>query len=306
MTAPRDPDRLIDAFLDEGLNELPDPVYDAVRDRIEQTRKGAGIGPGRTFLLSNAMKWGIAAAAVVVTVIVGFQFLGDSGLGGPAATATPEPTATPAASTPTAGGLPVGSSFAWLDGSDGAVPVTVTIPAAGWSGTQGFFALEKNGESAPPDAVAVLAFTDRQGWTVPGDGCNWESTLPDAPSATIDAFVAALSAQAGRDASAPVDITVDGYAGKSIRLHVPSDLAYRGTQFPDCDGTLFCQWFDPELGAATTDSCSRTAYAPRQIDELWIVQVNDLLVVIDAAYFPETPVELVDEERAIVDSIRFE
>ena len=33
MTAPRDPDRLIRAFLDEGPTELPDRAYDAVRSR---------------------------------------------------------------------------------------------------------------------------------------------------------------------------------------------------------------------------------------------------------------------------------
>jgi hypothetical protein len=49
--------------------------------------------------------------------------------------------------------------------------------------------------------------------------------------------VAALSAQASRDASAPVDISLDGYAGKSITLHVPDDA-----DFAACDDGLFGSW----------------------------------------------------------------
>jgi len=44
MTAPRDPDQLIHAYFDEGPDELPDPVYDAVREGIEQTRQRADGG----------------------------------------------------------------------------------------------------------------------------------------------------------------------------------------------------------------------------------------------------------------------
>jgi hypothetical protein len=107
MTAPRDPDRLIHAFLNEGLDELPDPVYDAVRNRIEQTRQRAFIGPWRTSFMTKAMKYGLAAAAVVVIAIIGYQFLGNSNTGGPGPTspspspsATGRPTPSPSASAP--------------------------------------------------------------------------------------------------------------------------------------------------------------------------------------------------------------
>ena len=54
--------------------------------------------------------------------------------------------------------------------------------------------------------------------------------MPDDPATTVDELVAALSAQASRDASEPVDITLGGYAGKSITLEVPE-----GPDFTDCD-----------------------------------------------------------------------
>lgn len=95
MTASRDPDRLIHAFLREGLDELPDPVYDAVRDRIDQTRQRAFIGPWRTSDVNNFLKIGLAAAAVVVIAVVAFNLLpGSPTPPGGEPSATPEPTAT--------------------------------------------------------------------------------------------------------------------------------------------------------------------------------------------------------------------
>ena len=101
MTASRDPDRLIHAFLHEGLDELPDPVYDAVRDRIEQTRQRAVIGPWRTPDVNRYLKIGLAAAAILLIAIVGYQFLGNSNTGGPGLTSpSPSPSLSPSASAP--------------------------------------------------------------------------------------------------------------------------------------------------------------------------------------------------------------
>ena len=47
MTTPRDPDRLIHAFVREGAEQLDDQVYDAVRAEIEQKRQRVVIGPWR-------------------------------------------------------------------------------------------------------------------------------------------------------------------------------------------------------------------------------------------------------------------
>jgi hypothetical protein len=94
MTASRDPDRLIHAFFEEGPDELPDPVYDVVRDRIEQTRQRADVGLWRTALTSKTMRYGLAAAAVAVIAIIGFGSLtvgptpGNSPSAEPSATAS--------------------------------------------------------------------------------------------------------------------------------------------------------------------------------------------------------------------------
>ena len=73
MTAPRDPDRLIHAFLAKASSELADPVYDAVRAEIEQKRQRAVIGPWRTPNMSKLVPIGLGAAAVVAVLFVGSQ-----------------------------------------------------------------------------------------------------------------------------------------------------------------------------------------------------------------------------------------
>ncbi|MEO8639272.1 MAG: hypothetical protein ABI458_05075 [Chloroflexota bacterium] len=97
MTASRDPDRLIRDFFKEGLDELPDPVYDAVRDRIDQTRQRADVGLWRTALMSKTMQYGLAAAAVIVAII-GLRTLAVGPT--PGSSPSAEPSATASATAP--------------------------------------------------------------------------------------------------------------------------------------------------------------------------------------------------------------
>src|SRR5687767_13823969 len=175
MTASRDPDRLIHGFLLEGEEERQDHVYDAVRAEIEDKRQRAVAGPWRTPTMNKFVTIGLGAAAVVVLLFVGVQLLGSSGntgSGGPstAPTATPESAATSEPSVDA--GLPVGSPIVWLDSSDGGVPITITIPAAGWTGDLPAFAFPKNGNANPPDGAAMFAYTHSEGWLVPADACH--------------------------------------------------------------------------------------------------------------------------------------
>jgi hypothetical protein len=47
MSVSRDPDRLISAYLEDGIDELPDRAYDAVRSEIDHTRQRVVLGPWR-------------------------------------------------------------------------------------------------------------------------------------------------------------------------------------------------------------------------------------------------------------------
>jgi hypothetical protein len=100
---------------------------------------------------------------------------------------------------------------------------------------------------------------------------------------------------------APVDITVDGHAGKSITVHVPDPLP------AECVDAQFCSFVDPALTSGPPeDACARSHQGPGQIDELYIVVVDGNLIVLDAAYWEGTSAALIEEERAIIDSVSFE
>ena len=86
MTTPRDPDRLIHAFLLEGAEQLQDQVYDVVRAEIDQKRQRVVIGPWRVPNVSKLVPIGLGAAAVIAVLFLGSQFIGSptSNVGGPA------------------------------------------------------------------------------------------------------------------------------------------------------------------------------------------------------------------------------
>ena len=132
-----------------------------------------------------------------------------------------------------------------------------------------------------------------------GDPCSWSTTAPDAPATTVDEAIAALAAQASRDASEPSDITLDGYAGKAITLHVPHDV-----NFADCDSNLFSMFSD--RAGTRPDAVGRYAQGPGQVDEVWILDVDGRMVVMDWAYYEGTPQAHVDELRAIIESTTFD
>ena len=257
MTASRDPDRLIHEFLFEGEEQLQDQVYDAVRAEIEQKRQRAGFGLWRTPTMNKFLAIGLGAAAVVVALFVGSQVFSspNANIGGPGAdptpTATAEPTPEPTPTPSAEAGLPQGP-FVVDDplAPDGAPSITVTIPSSGWSHDPEVAAIGKGDDVANLPEAAILLWTNAPGtgFYVPGDPCMVTSTRPDTPATTVEDIVAALAAQASRDASEPVDVTVGGYAGKSITLHVPDDAA-----FDECEEGEFVSYgTEEDPWAATT------------------------------------------------------
>jgi hypothetical protein len=176
------------------------------------------------------------------------------------------------------------------------VPITVTIPAPGWYGEPTGGILLKHARGDPPDGAGIIVFAGLGDLYVYGDPCHWSTTRSDTPAATVDEFVVALAAQASRNASEPVDVTVDGYAGRSITLHVPDDA-----MFSECDRAIFASW-----GLGAEPNPKRYHQGPGQIDKLWILDVDGELAVIDAGYYEGTPQIVVDELEAIVGSTTFE
>jgi hypothetical protein len=297
----RDVSRAIRSWLHEDRHEDASRVAGAVLDHVEATpRRRAGWPAWRTPTMNRFLTFGLGAAAVVVlAVIVGAQLLrsptGDVGSG---ATPSPEPTVAASPTSTPAAGIPEGP-FALSDGSvgTGGVPATVTIPAPGWYGETNSGVLCKGEDECadPPDGAGMIGPWFGELYVF-GDPCEWSTTKPDKPATTVDEVVAALTNQASRNASAPVGVTLGGYEGKFITLHVPDDA-----DFGTCDQGYFGSWALPD-----DPTPSRYHQGPGQVDELWIVDMNGVLTIMDASYYGQTPADDVDELHAIVESMTFE
>ncbi len=288
MSTDRDVARIVRSWLQDGTDALPDRVLDSVLDQLPAARQRRSWRPPGTIADMNTFaKLAIAAAALVVVAVVGINFLPARGGvgGGPA----PSPSLSPSLSP----GLPLGPRVLTVVGGSFNVSMTVTIGAGHWrtGGEESDGILVKGDSADPPDGAGLIVFTGQL--EVYGDPCNWATTRPDPMTApTVDAVIAALAAQAGRNATEPVDITVDGYTGKSIELSVPTDA-----NFADCDSGQFRSW---------GPGANRYHQGPGQIDQVWVVDVDGTLVTIDAAWYEGTPADVRAELDAILDSFRFE
>jgi hypothetical protein len=313
MTATRDPDRLIHAFVLEGEEQLEDQVYDAVRAAIESQPQRAVLGPWRTPIMNKYVTIGLGAAAVILAVVVGAQFLGspDGDVGDPGATPTGAPSGSSDPAPETTGSPQAGDPAAFVvTGTDDPVQVTLDIASDGWEWLPEFDAVSKDDDGRDPPqsvGVALLAWSwpAGTGFNVYGDPCQWLATVPETPATTPEEIAAAFAAQASTDATAPVDVTVGGYAGKAVTLSVPMtfDLpdATREERFADCDEAAFAFYgIEGEAGHA------RNAQGAGQIDELWILDVDGAIVILDAAYGPAASAELVEELRILAESATFE
>lgn len=290
----------LEGYLDEyeGTTPLPDAVRHAVRVQLSTNRQiGPVSGLMRDLIMdNNVIRIGLVAAAVVVIAVIAFNLLPGSPAPGGAPSATPEPSvAEPSVAPSAAAGLPVDSSYTL---SEDPLPISVTIPAPGWTAEDVAW-LVKDGNCCAPDGASILGT-----WAgeplVPSDPCNWASTMPDTPATTLEEIGAALAGQATRDASEPMDVTVDGHPGTSVTLHVPADIAYDGNEFTDCDEGKFCT-LSFEDGA----ECYMWYHGPDEFSDVWIVDLDGQFVIVTGNYAPETPAEDVDEVRAILGSMTF-
>lgn len=314
MSADRDTTRIVRAWLDEGVTQLPDRVLDAVLDQVPATRQRRvrwwpARRPGP---LNTLLAFGLAAAVVAaIAVFIGINSLGTSGMnvGGPGVDLTPAPaptTAEPSPSDAADGDLPVGA-FVLSDGRFEqdlrSLPVTVTIPGPGWYGTPSGGILgdiPEEQDFADGDAWMIGPFTGDI--YVPANPCDWSTTMPDTPAATVDEVVAALQGQASREASEPVEIRVDGHPGKSITLRVPDDADFRECDLNRLSGDAeFCT-----LSQDYPAVCHRWQQFPGQIDEMWILDVDGTVAVVDASWGPATPDDALAELRSIMESMSFD
>ena len=161
----------------------------------------------------------------------------------------------------------------------------------GWSIGDGGY-ISKGDPDDPPNwmaagsSIVANIFADR---------CEWVTTrLNPLVGPTVDDLATAFAEVWGFDATVPVDVVVDGFAGKGMVLTVPT-----GVDFADCDQGHFQGWVDAGGGY-------RWYQGPGQIEQLWILDVEGDRLLINATHFPETSPQDRAELQQITDSIQIE
>jgi len=281
MSTDRDTARIVRSWLEEGVTALPDRVLDAVLDQVPTTRQRRSLwrrlayDGDRSFAALAA-----AAASIVVVVLVGLAFVPGLAPGGGATPAPPSPRPSPTVEAsptePVETLLPPGRYS--LQGYP--IGVSFTVPS-GWlwcitnQYEQGVCRRGANG------GVQFLIVDN-----VVEDPCF--ETLRDPPvGPSVDDLVTALSGLSRFTATTPVDITVDGYAGKEFTLTAPS--------VPGC---TMRTWATPER---------INGVGLNEANLMRIVDVQGTRVVIAAPY-PRLALdadEAIALARQIMDSVTF-
>ena len=295
MTASRDPDRLISAFLAEGLTELPDRVYDFVRSDIDRTRQRAVIGPWRTPDMNTLAKFAIGAAAVVVVAIVGINLLlragGNVGVSQPTPSPSPRTTATPSptpvAVFPSAGPLEMGKRQAFeLEGKR----FTLTVPTADWE-SNGEFGIAKTQGETPDGAAFIFWKHDADG--VFSDPCAHVKAPVVGPGAAD--MAAAITTIPGIDVvTPPTAVTVGGKPAQFVAIKIRDDIACQPQN-------QFYLWYD-----SIYEGEARYATQKGQVIRAWITDVDGKRVQIDGETFKGAGPGPGQELQQVIDSIQFE
>ena len=298
MTAPRDPDRLIQTFLSEGETDLPDWAYEAVRRDIQRTRQRVVLGPWREPHMSTIARVAIAAAAVVAIGLAWINF-GPPDKKGVGAQQTPAPTPSPSPhQLPNAGAIEPGRYWLNAVGESDVIllpRIAVTLPA-GWT-ADGDLVLKNyapdlnTGEFDASDAGAGPALV---AWQMSGtfvDPCTNHTLVKPTPGPSIDALADAFARQPGTAASPPTAVTVDGYSGKFVELTVTADIA-------KCPGTFWI-WASP-------DGNSRFVQGTNEMDRMYILDVEGHRFTFDARIPARTTAADRAELEAVIASIEIQ
>ena len=295
MSTDRDVTRVLRSWLHEDAYEDADRVLDLVLDQLETTRQRRAFWLRRRFpSMSNNVRIALAAAAVVVVALIGFQLFRGGNVGGPgpspSESPTQAPTATPVASPaafPPSGQMAIGRHPMTLAGHK----LSIEFPTAGWL-SNGQWGVDR-GSLTAPDSANFIFWPDSAPDTVFSDPCS-ETNMSPPPGTSAVELAAAVAGLPGINVvSGPSAVTVGGYPSQHVVFTVPSDIG--------CAPEHFYLWED-------LDNPGNSRYAT-QLDQtfyVWIIQVDASVVWIDGETFVTSNAAAVQGVQDVVNSIRFE
>jgi hypothetical protein len=288
------------------LDDVPVPdtwsrVQSKVRNRVPvQLKEGVTMidleapsltdgprkGPKRV-LLAGLL---VAASVVGIALVAIYRGEPESPADQPSPTVTVPPTVTAAPTVPpqplfaTMGDqdLQAGTYFADEVAGHTTPRIFVTL-GEGWTSVGG-------GLGIINDDVGVITFSRPE--HVFADACHASEGLHPGPVTTLDGLVAALSEQAGWvDVTTPLDITVDGYAGKTFQRTAPGDF----TGCNNLSDAAFRGW---------NSSFYSTKYEPNETETLLVLDLNGSIIVIQAHGADRQDASPLAGQAAVLDTIR--
>lgn len=277
MSALRDPDQILRAWLEEGPTVLPTPTVRAIEVATRATAQKRPVmrPPWRFSPMYAPLRAAVAVLIAAVVIGGGIYLLGPRERGtGVSITPSPAPAASPA---PLIDGPLAPGRYVYA--GDG-VRVILTVPE-GWEG--GEFSVSEAPARELPDGANV-GF--RQPSTVFTDPCAPERGATTVGS-TVDDLVDALADLPNVTNSAQAEVSISGFSGTHHTFVVD-------TAGIDCVMALYGQ-----------GSFIRAA-ENGQHQDLWILDVDGTRLVIDAATYPRTTAADRAELQAIVDSLLIE
>jgi hypothetical protein len=236
--------------------------------------------------MNTYAKLAIAAAAVVVVALAGYNLLPAGGGNGGVAPAV-SPTTVPSPSPSDLAFFPDGSIEAGRHSIiRSGKSLSVDMPS-GWTSHLGVRIYTQSGQAA------FIFWTDPPA-NVYADPCTKEPLDPpagDTPAELADA----VSSIPGTDlVGRPSDVTVGGHPAKLVTIKIREDI--------ECAPGEFYLWYreaDGPAGGRWPDALGDTINA-------WIIDVDGTIVWIDGSWSVNTTPALQEQMRQIIDSIRFE
>jgi hypothetical protein len=302
MSATKDFTRVVRSWIREEEHDSADHILQVVLSRLDSTPQRRSWWPAwRAYEMSNAMRIAVAAAAVVVVAIVGYQFLPRVG-GGPGGVPSPTPlptptselTARPAPSPtqlafPPEGPLAIGTYSAIVED----IPLSFTVSSGGWRAGDGTWLFK--GTIEQPDWAAV-SFWPGSFTNIYADPCAHtpRSPVPGTTPAELAAVVATIP---GADlVEGPTSITVGGRPAQYVVLTIPDDIP--------CEPHQFYLYYNentggPRGGYRYADNAGETL-------QVWIIDLGETLMWIDGQSADGIGPEGVADVSQIIDSIEFE
>ncbi|HEX5828500.1 MAG TPA: hypothetical protein VFY23_13330 [Candidatus Limnocylindrales bacterium] len=303
MTHDRAIERLLDAWMADDSDRVPDRVIEGTADRIARARQLPAwrLQPWRFNLVSTPIKLAAVGAALLAVLVGGAVFIG--GGASPTTSTTARPTAIPAPTPAPASSSPAPASPAAMargelqpgtyvtqPHSGNSVTWQVTVPA-GWVNGGNWFLYPTSvdgpaatNDAGEPDGVAAVFLNEPE---VILDGCDYLGGMTD--TASVDELVAAIQAKDDWVVSTPTDVSINGFAGTQLDVELPADLSR-------CGGDNYVVFGEP----GTQNGFH--AQGPSQLLRVWLLDVDDRVVSLMRASFAASPGDALDEAQQIIES----